>query len=343
MIIRSRSPLRMSFAGGGTELSPYIDSHGGLVLSATINMYAHCTIETRHDGCFQLESADGKQRTNFDSLEKVKFQKCGSFTKILAACIQTFSEDNHLKLNNGLNISTYTDAPAGSGLGTSSTLTTSIISALDNYLDLNLSPYDIASTSHYIEREKLGLHGGLQDHYSAAFGGINFIEFRNQNNVLVNPLRISERTVCELESSIILYYTGISRFSGQIISNQIDSLKSGDIPTEYYDKIKEFAVLAKEALLKDEIQQLGVILDEAWAHKKKLSSMISNDEIDEIYSQCKHLGCYGGKISGAGGGGFMILILDPVNRENIVSFLNTKGGYVVKPSVSEVGSYSWKS
>lgn len=343
MIIRSRCPLRISFAGGGTELSPYVDEHGGLVLSATISLYAYCNIKLRNDDVYEFIACESEESQKFFCVNDILPNDNFPHLKIVCACVNYLTENLGKKLPGGFTAWTYADAPVGSGLGTSSTLTVAILSSLFNLLKERISNYEIAKIAHIIERQKLGLAGGMQDHYSAAFGGVNLMEFKVNREVMITPIRLPQHTIDELEASTLMYYTGKSRESGNIISNQVSEMASGEISKHKYDRIKQFTNQALERLLFDDIPGLGQILHESWQHKRSLASSITTPFIDEIYDECMTEGCYGGKISGAGGGGFMLLLMDPLKRQSIENLLKERPGFTFKPSITNNGASTWQT
>ena len=241
-----------------------------------------------------------------------------------------------------MKITTFSDADAGSGLGTSSTMVVAILKAFVEYLSLPMGEYDIAHLAYDIERIDLGLAGGKQDQYAATFGGFNFMEFYADDRVIVNPLRIKHWIVSELESSLVLYYTGRSRSSAMIIEDQIKNMNHEDrVVTDAMLKMKADAYHMKEALLKGNLRAFGEFLDQSWHEKKKLSGAISNPMIDEIYTLAKANGAYAGKVSGAGGGGFMMFLVDPVYRMRVIDLLSRQGGRVMNCHFCKWGTEGW--
>lgn len=339
MIIRSKAPLRLGLAGGGSDVSPYSDQHGGTILNATINLYSYCTIIEQNDGLIKLNAPD---------IDCAVEYKSGTFLPI----------DGQLDLHKGVynrivkdynlqamsfSIITYSDAPPGSGLGSSSTMVVSIVKAFTEWLNLPLGEYEIARLAYEIERFDLQLSGGKQDQYAAAFGGFNFMEFKKDEQVIVNPLRIKRWIIDELESSIILYYTGASRSSSMIIDEQKKNTSSGNIiAIEAMHRIKQSSVDMKEAILKGDINRFGQILGGAWEDKKKMATAISNSLIDAVFEKALRAGALTGKVSGAGGGGFIMFVVDPINRIKVVNVLNSLDGKVVDFQFSEGGCHGWK-
>ncbi len=337
MIIRSKAPLRLGLAGGGTDVSPYSDLYGGAILNATINMFAYTTLEPTDDGKMVFESPDRKLREEYDSAECVDTD--GFFVLHKGVYNRIVRQFTHQPLS--FRIASYVDVPPGSGLGTSSTLVVSILGAFVEWLKLPLGEYDIARLAYEIERVDLGMSGGKQDQYAATFGGFNFMEF-NKENVIVNPLRIRNRYEDELAHNLVLYYTDTSHVSAEIIEEQqknVRAKKSQSI--EAMHKLKEQAVQMKEALLRGNIDRIGEILDFGWRYKKQMASSITNPRIDGIYNAAKEAGASGGKISGAGGGGFMFFYCPGVTRYAVVEALQRFGGKAKRYEFVNEGLKTW--
>ncbi|MBP5612944.1 MAG: dehydrogenase [Bacteroidales bacterium] len=337
MIIRSKAPLRLGLAGGGTDVSPYSDLYGGAILNATINMFAYTTLEPTDDGKMVFESPDRKLREEYDSAECVDTD--GFFVLHKGVYNRIVRQFTHQPLS--FRIASYVDVPPGSGLGTSSTLVVSILGAFVEWLKLPLGEYDIARLAYEIERVDLGMSGGKQDQYAATFGGFNFMEF-NKENVIVNPLRIRNRYADELAHNLVLYYTDTSHVSAEIIEEQQKNVRAKNSQSiEAMHKLKEQAVQMKEALLRGNIDRIGEILDFGWRYKKQMASSITNPRIDGIYNAAKEAGASGGKISGAGGGGFMFFYCPGVTRYAVVEALQRFGGKAKRYEFVNEGLKTW--
>ncbi|MBR4511570.1 MAG: dehydrogenase [Bacteroidales bacterium] len=337
MIIRSKAPLRLGLAGGGTDVSPYSDLYGGAILNATINMFAYTTLEPTDDGKMVFESPDRKLREEYDSAECVDTD--GFFVLHKGVYNRIVRQFTHQPLS--FRIASYVDVPPGSGLGTSSTLVVSILGAFVEWLKLPLGEYDIARLAYEIERVDLGMSGGKQDQYAATFGGFNFMEF-NKENVIVNPLRIRNRYEDELAHNLVLYYTDTSHVSAEIIEEQQKNVRAKNSQSiEAMHKLKEQAVQMKEALLRGNIDRIGEILDFGWRYKKQMASSITNPRIDGIYNAAKEAGASGGKISGAGGGGFMFFYCPGVTRYAVVEALQRFGGKAKRYEFVNEGLKTW--
>lgn len=340
MLYRAKAPLRISFAGGGTDVSPYSDTYGGYVLNACINMYAYATIEPRDDGKIVLNSIDREEYIETEAQEylqpdgKLDLLK-GVYNRLIKDCI---------KKPLSFTLTTYTDAPAGSGLGSSSTIVVAILNAFAEWQKIPLGEYDLAHLAWEIERIDLNMAGGKQDQYSAAFGGFNFMEFFEKDRVIVNPLRIKPNYVNELEFNLLLYYTGTSRLSSKIIENQSAKVVNKESKAiEAMHKLKEQSLLMKEALLKGNIDEMGHLLNFGWQYKKQMSEQISNPFIDEIYETAIKAGSTGGKITGAGGGGFFMIYCPNITRYNVIKALQPFGGEFRRFKFTEVGAQSWSN
>lgn len=339
MIIRSKAPLRLGLAGGGTDVSPYCDEYGGAVLNVTIDMYAYCTIEPTDDNKIVFNAPDVKE--TFECESKTSIEIAGSLILhkgIYNRIVKDYNGGKPLSFR----MTTYADAPAGSGLGSSSTMVVAIIKAYMEWLNLPLGEYDMASLAYGIERIDLKLSGGKQDQYAATFGGFNFIEFFDDNRVIVNPLRIKNWIKNEIENSLILYYTGTSRDSATIIDHQIKNTKDKDeLSLQAMHELKLLATEMKNAILKGDFGELASCLRKSWESKKKMALSITNTAINDIYKYIISNGGKAAKISGAGGGGFMMIICDPKERYSIVDKLKKTDGKVMMAQFTEKGAQAW--
>lgn len=338
MIYRSKAPLRLGLAGGGTDVSPYSDLFGGAILNATINMYAYATIKPLSDGKIHLKAIDRSEEVVIEAKKQVKIN--GQLD--LAKGVYNRVVRDFVKKPLSFELSTYVDAPPGSGLGSSSTLVVAILGAFVEWLKLPLGEYDIAHLAYKIEREDLGMHGGKQDQYAATFGGVNYMEFYKNDKVIVNPLRVKDKWLHELENNLVLFFTETSRLSSEIIKKQSDNVKKKNNKSiDAMHSLKEQSVMMKEALLKGEIDGIGKILHYGWQHKKAMADGISNPHIEAIYNAAMKAGATGGKISGAGGGGFMIFYAPYNNKFKVIEALNKIGGRVMRYSFTNHGLTTW--
>jgi D-glycero-alpha-D-manno-heptose-7-phosphate kinase len=339
MIIRSRAPLRLGLAGGGTDVAPYSDLYGGAVLNATITMYAYATIIPRADGKIILNSVDKGERFECGPCSSIPFD--GHLDLLKGIYNRVVREFTHEPLS--FEIQTYVDAPPGSGLGTSSTLVVTVLGAFAEWLGIPLGEYDLAKLAYEIERVDLSMLGGKQDQYAATFGGVNFMEFFKDDKVIVNPLRIKTENLNELSHNLVLYNTRTSRISSTIIERQARNVSHHNQKTiEATHKLKEQATMMKDALLRGEIDKVGEILDFGWENKKQMAAGITNPKIDEIYEVARANGASGGKISGAGGGGFMIIYCPRNTRYQVIEALSAYGGSSHHYDFTLTGMTSWK-
>lgn len=336
MIIRSKAPLRLGLAGGGTDVSPYCDTYGGVVLNVTIDLYAYCTIEPTDNGVVEFYAADRGEGFSAPVGELTLTGELPLHRGLYNRIVKDYCGGKPLSFR----MTTYSDAPAGSGLGSSSTMVVAMVKAYMEWLNLPLGEYDMAGLAYRVEREDLGFSGGKQDQYAATFGGFNYMEFYKDNRVIVNPLRLKNWIKNELENSLVLYYTGTSRDSAKIIDEQVRCQKD-EKSLEGMHELKRQAALMKEAILKGDFDGFADCLRAGWEAKKKTSSVISNPKIDEMYRYVMENGGRAAKISGAGGGGFMMIVCDPKRRFELVQALKQTDGQAIVTSFTERGTQAW--
>jgi D-glycero-alpha-D-manno-heptose-7-phosphate kinase len=334
-LYRAKAPLRVSFAGGGTDVPPFPEREGGLVLSATINRYAHGTLRPRTDNRIKVESLDLGLALEYSAEESVAYD--GKLDLVKAATRRVAQ----LEQPRGIDLFLHTAAPPGSGLGASSALIVALTGLLRDYHKLSLNDYEIADLACQVERDDLGLRGGLQDHYAATFGGFNYIEF-HPDRVVVNPLRINPTTILELESNLLLCFTGATRAGDHIIQDQTARYEASDEEAMAGLRMqKELALAMKEALLTGRLSQFGELMGVAWEHKKRMSSRISTPVIDEAYAEACSSGALGGKVTGAGGGGFMLFYCPPGTRHRVSARLGELGLEEAEFSFEQQGLRTW--
>ena len=340
MIIRSRAPLRLGLAGGGTDVSPYCDEYGGAVLNVTIDQYAYTIIEPTEDDRVYFTASDiGCQ---FEAPADEAMELAGPLILHRAVYRRIIAQ-----FNNGrplpCRLTTFCDAPPGSGLGTSSTMVVSMVKAFVEWLNLPLGEYEVAHLAFEIERIDAGLSGGRQDQYAATFGGVNFIEFYPNDRVVVNPLRIKNWIISEMETSLVLFDSGISRSSAQIIKEQAHNLTSHSGSTlEAMHAIKDDAFHMKECLLKGDIDRFALYMRDSWDSKKRLANSVSNGHIDAIIQSALDAGARAGKVSGAGGGGFVTFLVAPERRMDVIRALSEQDGRVMVCHFTRHGTEGWK-
>jgi len=340
MICRSRAPLRLGLAGGGTDVSPYSDRYGGAILNATIDAYAYASIEPLDTGNIEFEAYDKKISKTYPS---TSIQKNDLELPLHMGVYQYIARE-YLDKPLSFKLSTYVDAPPGSGLGSSSTLVVAMLGAFAEWLKLPLGEYDIARLAYQIERIELNMSGGKQDQYAATFGGVNFMEFFSAEKVIVNPLRIRSEYLREMESCLLLYNTKTSRLSSTIIDEQRKNVEQKkNTALEAMHKLKEQAVRMKEVLLQGKIGEIGEILNFGWHYKKEMAAGISNPMIEQMYAAALKAGAIGGKVSGAGGGGFMMFYCPGNTRFKVIKTLEPFGGKPKKFNFTKSGLSTWTS
>jgi D-glycero-alpha-D-manno-heptose-7-phosphate kinase len=333
--IRARAPLRISFAGGGTDVPPFPTLEGGCVLSATIDRYAHGSLTPRTDRMVSIESVDFKTTTEMTLDSEIL---CDGSLDLIKAAVRRFGRNG----TDGYDLVLRSSAPPGSGLGSSSTMVVTLTGLLAQHYGLPMGAYQVAELAWAIERQDLGIAGGMQDLYAATFGGFNFIEFTDR--VIVNPLRIRDEIALELELSLLLCFTGITRDSARVIEDQTRRATMGkDATLEGLRAQKELAVAMKAALLTGELHEFGALLGEAWTQKKRLSPFISNERIDELYQLALSKGALGGKITGAGGGGYILLFCDFTKKHRVMEALEFAGTDVMEFAFDSKGLTTWQA
>lgn len=340
IIIRARAPLRLGLAGGGTDVAPYCDIHGGYVLNATIDRYAYAVIKTLDEPFVRFVATDQlTAKVNALSEPLVLNGTLDLHKAVYNEMIQRYNGGKTIPLE----LSTFCDAPAGSGLGSSSTLVVVMIRAFAELLNLPLDDYTIAHLAYKIERIDCGLQGGRQDQYSATFGGFNFMEFYADDRAVINPLRIKNWIICELEASLVLFYTGVSRESAKIIADQSNNIHSGSVDAlEAMHRIKREALVMKECLLRGDFEGIVESMRQGWESKKRSAKTVSNPHIEEIYEAAISAGALAGKVSGAGGGGFMMFFVPPERRMDVIRTLNRFEGQVSNCHFTKHGTQAWR-
>jgi D-glycero-alpha-D-manno-heptose-7-phosphate kinase len=338
MIYRSKAPLRIGLAGGGTDVSPYCDIYGGAILNATISLYAYATIEPLEGVEIIIEAVDRSERVCYEAAPHLPIDdRLDLATGVYNRLVLQYGP-----MPSAFRLTTFVDAPAGSGLGTSSTLVVAIIGAFAEWLRLPLGEYDVSHLAYEIEREDLRMAGGKQDQYAATFGGVNYMEFYEEGRVIVNPLRIKPQYLNELENNLLLYFTATSRRSADIIEVQSKNVTDKNaVSIEAMHQLKEQARMMKEALLRGRVDDIGAILDYGFRYKKQMAAGISNDRMDAIYDSALKAGATGGKISGAGGGGFMMFYCPANTRYAVQEALSHLEGGFRPYQFTERGLFTW--
>lgn len=341
MIVRARAPLRLGLAGGGTDVSPYCDLHGGYVMNATIDKYAYAIVDPSPTGMAEFHVLD-HEVSHVGKPGEIASSERG--LQLLIGVYLRIVRDFLGGVQPPIRIRTYADAPPGSGLGSSSTLVVALVTALAEYFNLALGEYEVAHLAYEIERRDLALSGGKQDQYAAAFGGFNFMEFHCNDRVIVNPLRIKEWVASELEASLVLYFTGVSRESARIIDEQARNASTGaTVPVDAMHALKEEAVQMKDALLKGKLDVFARTLQAGWMAKKRMANSITNPLIDAVEAVAVANGALATKVTGAGGGGFMMFVCDPGERMRLSRALATQGGKLLDFHFNPTGAVAWRT
>ena len=334
MKIRSRAPVRISFAGGGTDITPFMEDYGGAVLNATINLYAWTTLET--DNIRGIEIVSDNYSKKIFAPNKEELGKDGEL-QLIKTIIHNM---NHIDGN--FNVYLRSEVPPGSGLGGSGAAFASVIGAFNHLLnEKRMSLYDIAEMSYSLERNDMGIPGGCQDQYATVFGGINFLELKSPNNVKINPLRLPKSTIYELEKRLVLVNVGDRKNSFNILLDQVKAYDTKD-QIETLKKTKEMAYIMKYQLLKGDIDAFGTSLDKAWQEKKKFSKHITNPRIDELYNLALQTGAIGGKITGAGGGGHMLFLCKENIEHKVAEALQSMDCKIIPFSFDFDGLQTWE-
>lgn len=338
--VRARAPLRLGLAGGGTDVSPYADLHGGAVMNVTIDRYIYASIDPAPPGEVVLESQDLGLVVRCPAVAPLPLD--GRLDLLKAAynrIVRDFLDGEAVPLS----LATYSEAPPGSGLGSSSTLVVAVVQALAERFALPLGEYDIARLAYLIERQDLGLAGGRQDQYAATFGGFNFMEFRAGDAVIVNPLRIKPWIACELEARTLLCFTGVSRESAAIIAEQARNVAAGAARSiEAMHRLKASAVAMKEALLTGDLDALAATLRAGWESKRQMAQGIATSTIDQAIAAAMAAGAIGGKVSGAGGGGFIMFLVPLERRRAVMEALAARGHRVEGVRFTAEGATAWR-
>lgn len=340
MIVSARAPLRLGLAGGGTDVSPYTELYGGCVLNATIDRYAYAVIRQLPDPVIRFHATDLQAEEVVSVTDSIPD---GGPLHLHKAVYTSIIRDHNGGRPLPLEVSTFCDAPVGSGLGSSSTLVVAMVRSFAELLNLPLDDYEVARLAHRIERIDCGLQGGRQDQYSATFGGFNFMEFHSEDRAVITPLRVKDWIISELEASLVLFYTGVSRQSAQIIADQSSNVHDGSTGAiEAMHGLKREAHLMKDCLIRGDMDGLVESMRGGWANKKQSARTVSNPHIDAIYEAALAAGARAGKVSGAGGGGFMLFFVPTTRRMDVIRALSAFPGQVTNCHFTEKGAEAWR-
>ena len=330
---RSKAPVRVSFGGGGSDLTHFFSKSKGAVINATISIYSHAILRQREDKLISIKSWDLDEEIAESSLERAlsKKSKLGLIQSIIKLINPSY----------GFDLEIYSDFPSHSGLGGSSAISAAVLGCFNEFRDDPWDTYELSELAFQAERLNLDIAGGWQDQYACTFGGFNFIEFTKETNI-IHPLRIPRKTKLELEENLILCNTGISHDSGNIHDDQKQSMKNKNIENLVRENV-EHVYTIKNQLLKNKLNDFGNSLDKSWISKRQFSEKISSPLIDKIYNGAKENGAIGGKLLGAGGGGFFLFYVNPFNRNSLVKYLKSIELEIFRFNFDDSGLQSWKT
>ncbi|MCX8197369.1 MAG: hypothetical protein N3G80_03595 [Candidatus Micrarchaeota archaeon] len=340
LYIKARAPSRIGIGGGGSDLPAFFEKHKGAVLNAAINLYSYTKLSKNHRGPTRIVSHDWEITREITDL-RLEF---GSNKKDNVDIVKAVMAECGLSPNDGYEILIHSMAPKNSGLAGSSSLVVSLLAAMFNMAGKPMLDRDMfARTAYKIEREVLRRPGGFQDQYAAVFGGFNFLEF-SKEGIKTYPLRLEEDLISEWHSSMMLFETPVSRFA---LAHEIEGKKEEDVrkngeSVDYLKKIRDLAYEMKNALIAGDTKRLGEALHSSWEEKRRLPG-VSNPEIDRIYDVARKHGAYGGKLCGAGGGGFLFIVCDVSERKRITNALAKEGARFVNFDFDFEGMVSWRT
>jgi D-glycero-alpha-D-manno-heptose-7-phosphate kinase len=331
-LIRARAPVRISFSGGGTDMTYYFKTHSGCVLSSTINKYAYASVRVRNDDRIRLISKDFNIATDFENKHKIHY---GDSLDLIKACVKMMDPDF------GFDLLTHSEVEPGTGLGGSSAISAAVVGALNSFYNENyLDKYQLADLSYQAERVELGIAGGWQDQYASVFGGLNLIEFR-KNDIVVVPLRITNDILLELQFNLLIFRFGETRQSGDIAHDQQKLYKKSDSMFKHYQQLASLTLDIKDALLKGMLNDFGNLMHEGWLIKNKFSKKISNQYIDLLYQSARKAGALGGKVLGAGGGGYLLLFVPPPNQMSVIDAMESQNAVLDRFDFVKTGLQIW--
>ena len=335
----AKAPLRMALAGGGTDLEPYYSRYGGFVLNATIDQYAYCKVEPYREWCFKSIDLGIEEKHNFWEKDLCEGAYVDSKLKLLVNSYQYLTAKTERE---PVKITTFVEAPPGSGLGSSSALVVALIAAIAEYYNIPLGEYDIAEYAIEIERKICDLPGGKQDQFAAAFGGFNFMEFLKDGRTIVNPLRLNHKTQNMMELSTVLYYVGKPRKDSRVIENTSKGLVDSKTVLNATHEIRNACINYKRSLLMGDFDMISELMETYWRMKLETNSKVASPEILDSYDYARKNGATAAKISGAGGGGHMVLFTEFEERHRLISALKQKEGRVVPFKFVNNGVDVWR-
>ena len=329
---RSKAPVRVSFSGGGSDLTHYfMSSNSGAVINATISLYCHATLRPRNDKKIIIDSFDLDQIIEYQHLDNMLSadDSFGLFRSLIKL----------IKPDFGFDLSVKSDFPPGSGLGGSSSVMVAVLGCFNEFRRDKWNDYELSEIAFQAERFDMGISGGWQDQYATVFGGFNFIEFKKDNN-LIHPLRLQDKTILELEESLVLFEISSGRSSGSIHDSQKITMQDSKIQDLVRQNV-DHSYDMKEKILKGKLRDFGLGLDVAWNLKRQFSNKISNDKLDELYSYAIEKGALGGKLLGAGGGGFFMFFVENFSKNSFLRSMKQRGFTETRFQFDDKGMQSW--
>lgn len=329
--VRSKSPVRISFGGGGSDLTHFFVENNGAVINTTISLYSHATLFVRNDKKVFIESLDLKEHIFANNLQDALITP-GNF-KLILSIIKLIHPEF------GFELFLHSDFPMKSGLGGSAVVASSILGCFNQLRTDKWDNYEIAELAFQAERLHLDIAGGWQDQYATVFGGFNFMEFQTKQNI-IQPLRIDPEILLELEESLILCNTGTTHDSGRVHDDQKQKMSNKNVLQLVKENV-ELTYEMRNQLLRGKLLNFGKSLNKAWELKRQFSDKISNNELDKIYNLAIENGAIGGKLLGAGGGGFFLFFVPANKKNNLIFTLNNNGQNVIPFKFEENGLRSW--
>lgn len=328
---RAKAPVRISFGGGGSDTSIYFSENGGAVINTTISLYSHATLRLRDDEKIVISSLDLKDSQEFENMQDL-LQHDGKF-KLIKSIIKA------IKPSFGFELFLYSDFPMSSGLGGSAVVSAATLGCFNELRNDKWDQHEIAEIAFQAERLHMGVAGGWQDQYATVFGGLNFMEF-NSNQNIIHPIRLSRDILLELEESLVLCYTGVNHDSGNIHKDQREQTKSANVKDRIQANV-DLTYEMRNLLLRGQLNEFGNCLHKAWQLKRTFSSQISSGFLDEIYSEALANGATGGKLLGAGGGGYFLFYVPAFNRYRLMNWIKQRQLQYAPFRFEEAGLQSW--
>lgn len=336
-LARARAPLRLGLAGGGTDLPAYAGRFGGAVLNATIDRYAFASVAARTDGLLVFDAGDLDRLETLIPAARLQASGLSLHRGVYERMMRDFNDARPLALT----VATAVDAPLGSGLGSSSALVVALIQAYAAFLGRTLPPGETARLACAIERSDLGLAGGQQDQYAAAYGGLNMIRFPTRGDAIVDRLRVPPVVLRELEASLVICFSGQARESGRIIAEQAGNVAADEAALAAMHRLKDGVLAMRDALLDGNLIAFAAGLDQSWQAKKATASGIVTLATEALEALARAAGASAVKISGAGGGGFMMCVVQPERRARLIAALLAAGRPTYPVRLTEAGAEAW--